>query len=66
MTAQVTRQINDSITIEVTLPLTGSMLQAEEAIQDALNEVGLLATEKEVLQGISWLAQAGMTSSFPQ
>jgi len=37
MTAQVTRQINDSITIEVTLPLIGSMLQAEEAIQDALN-----------------------------
>ena len=48
MTAQVTRQINDSITIEVTLPLTGSMLQAEEAIQDALNEVGLLATEEKL------------------
>jgi len=48
MTAQVTRQINDSITIEVTLPLTGSMLQAEEAIQDALNEAGLLATEEKL------------------
>jgi hypothetical protein len=48
MTAQVTRQINDSITIEVTLPLTGSMLEAEEAIQDALNEVGLLATEEKL------------------
>src|ERR1035441_9998474 len=48
MTARVTRQINDSITIEVTLPLTGSMLQAEEAIQDALNEVGLLATEEKL------------------
>ena len=48
MTAQVTRQINDSITIEVTLPLIGSMLQAEEAIQDALNEVGLLATEEKL------------------
>jgi hypothetical protein len=48
MTAQVTRQSNDSITIEVTLPLTGSMLQAEEAIQDALNEVGLLATEEKL------------------
>ena len=48
MTAQVTRHINDSITIEVTLPLTGSMLQAEEAIQDALNEVGLLATEEKL------------------
>jgi hypothetical protein len=48
MTAQVTRQIRDSITIEVTLPLTGSMLQAEEAIQDALKEVGLLATEEKL------------------
>ena len=48
MTAQVTRQSKDSITIEVTLPLTGSMLQAEEAIQDALNEVGLLATEEKL------------------
>jgi hypothetical protein len=50
MTARVTGQINDSITIEVTLPLTGSMLQAEEAIQDALNEVGLLATEEKLKQ----------------
>lgn len=48
MTAQVTRQSKDSITIEVTLPLTGSMLQSEEAIQDALNEAGLLATEKHL------------------
>jgi hypothetical protein len=48
MTAQVTHQSKDSITIEVTLPLIGSMLQAEEAIQDALNETGLLATEKNL------------------
>jgi hypothetical protein len=48
MTAQVTRQSKDSITIKVTLPLTGSMLQAEEAIQDALNEGGLLATEEKL------------------
>jgi len=47
MTAQVTRQSEDSITIEVTAPLGGSMLQAEEAIQDGLNEVGLLATEEK-------------------
>ena len=48
MTAQVTRQSKDSITIEVTLPLSGSMLQAEETIQDALNEIGLLATEEKL------------------
>jgi hypothetical protein len=48
MTAQVTRHTKDSITIEVTLPLAGSMLEAEEAIQDALNEVGLLGTEEKL------------------
>jgi hypothetical protein len=48
MAAQVIRQMEDSITIEVTLPLGGSMLEAEEAIQDALNEVGLLATEEKL------------------
>jgi hypothetical protein len=50
MTAQVTRQSKESITVEVTLPLSGSMLQAEEAIQDGLNEVGLLATEEKLKQ----------------
>jgi hypothetical protein len=48
MTAQVTHQSRDSITIEVTVPLGGSMLQAEEAIQDGLKEVGLLATEEKL------------------
>jgi len=48
MTAKVTCHTNDSITIEVSLPLTGSMLEAEEAIQDALNDVGLLATEENL------------------
>ena len=42
MAAQVTRQMKDSMTIEVTLSLEGSMLEVEEAIQDALNEAGLL------------------------
>lgn len=50
MDAQVTRQTDDSITIEVSVPLNGSMLQAEEAIQDALNEVGLLATTEKLKQ----------------
>ena len=50
MAAQVTRQSKDSITIAVTVPLGGSMLEAEEAIQDGLNEVGLLATEEKLKQ----------------
>jgi len=50
MTAQVTRRSEDSITIEVTLPLSGSMLQAEEAIQDGLQKAGLLATAEKLKQ----------------
>ena len=49
MAAQVIRQSRIRY-IEVTLPLSGSMLQAEEAIQDGLNEVGLLATEEKLKQ----------------
>ena len=48
MSARITGQREDSITIEVTLPLVGSMLEAEEGIQDALNEAGLLATEEKL------------------
>jgi hypothetical protein len=50
MAAEVTGRSKDSITIRVTLPLAGSLLQAEEAIQDALNEAGLLATEEKLKQ----------------
>ena len=48
MTAQITRQGKDSITIEVTLSLSGSMLEAEEAIQDGLQMAGLLATQEKL------------------
>ena len=50
MTAQITCQGKDSITIEVTLSLSGSMLEAEEAIQDGLQTAGLLATQEKLKQ----------------
>ena len=48
MSANIAKRDDDSVTIHVTIPLNGPMLEAEEAIQDALNEVGVLA-EKENL-----------------
>jgi hypothetical protein len=48
MSANIVKRDDDSVTISVTIPLNGPMLEAEEAIQDALNEVGVLA-EKENL-----------------
>lgn len=48
MSPEIVKRDDDSVTISVTIPLSGPMLEAEEAIQDALNEVGMLA-EKENL-----------------
>ncbi len=48
MSPEIVKRDDDSVTICVTLPLNGPMLEAEEAIQAALNEVGVIA-EKENL-----------------
>ena len=43
--AKLKNSSSKSVTIEVTIPLTDSMLQTEEGIRDALNEVGCMATQ---------------------
>ncbi len=48
MSPEIVKRDDDSVTICVRIPLSGPMLEAEEAIQDALNEVGVVA-EKENL-----------------
>jgi len=45
MNAEIVKTGLDSVTIQVTIPVTGGMLDMEEAIQKAVNEVGSLATE---------------------
>ena len=42
MAAEITRRDGSSVTISITVSLSGPMLEAEEAIQDALNEAGML------------------------
>ena len=49
MVAQITGRDGDSVTVSVTIPLSGPMLESEEAIQSALNEAGMLL-EQENLQ----------------
>jgi hypothetical protein len=44
--AQLIARTGNELTIEVKVNIDGSLLQAEDAIQNACNEVGLLATEK--------------------
>jgi hypothetical protein len=49
MTTSIIKQSTDSITLQITIPFTRSMLDSEKCIQDALNDVGMLAT-KELLK----------------
>ena len=44
--ARLTARTENELTIEVKVTIDGSLLEAEDAIQNACNEVGLLATEK--------------------
>ena len=44
MTATIVNEAADSVTIQLVIPFNRSMLEAENAIQDALNEAGTLAS----------------------
>ena len=44
--AKITKQNKSEITLEVTIKLDGSILEMENNIQNACNEVGNLATQK--------------------
>jgi len=41
MVAEISRRDGEAVTVSVTVRLDGSMLEAEEAIQEALNEAGM-------------------------
>ena len=45
MEAEIIKSGSDSVTIQVTISLTKEMLSNEEAIQQGVNQAGLLATE---------------------
>ena len=44
MVATIVNEAVDSVTIQLVIPFNRSMLEAENAIQDALNEAGTLAS----------------------
>ena len=46
MTAQLIKQDGQELTIQVTVNISGRMLHAEDSIQQAVNEVGCLATQQ--------------------
>jgi len=50
MAAQLIKQDGHELTIQVTVNISGNMLDAEERIQQAVNEVGCLATQQALKQ----------------
>lgn len=47
---QIVKREGNKLTIELTLELTGSMLEMEDAIQKSVNELGLLETGEALKQ----------------
>lgn len=47
---QIVKREGNKLTIELTLELTGSMLEMEDAIQKSVNELGLLETREALKQ----------------
>ena len=50
MSATIIERQENSVTVQVTIPLSRSMLDTEEAIQEALNQAGVLATAEALGQ----------------
>jgi hypothetical protein len=50
MSATIIERQENAVTIQITVPLTRSMLDTEEAIQRALNQAGILATAEALKQ----------------
>jgi hypothetical protein len=50
MVAKIIERQENAVTIQVSIPLTRSMLDTEEAIQQALNEAGVLASGEALQQ----------------
>ena len=43
MPAEIVKQVNNEVTVQFTVKLTGSMLNDEQALQDSINEAGQIA-----------------------
>ena len=50
MSAAIIERQESSVTIQISIPLSRSMLETEEAIQQALNQAGVLATTEALKQ----------------
>ena len=48
MVAEITKRDGDFLTVSVTIRLDGPMLEAEEGIQDALNEAGMILEQENL------------------
>ncbi len=60
--ARIIKRLGTQVTVQVTVNISGSLFEAEQAIQNACNEVGQLATE-EAIVGLDTDGSAIMTGS---
>ena len=75
MTSKVIDRNGSTIKLEVTIDIAGSMLQSEEAILEALNEAGAVATEEAIqrfdtdgnpimIGGIKWYSKGRLPKTY--
>ena len=75
MAARLIKPTGDELTIQVTVNISGSMLEAEESVQRAVNEAGCLATQPALKQfdtagsamiigGVKWSKRASNLKKY--
>lgn len=75
MSAQLIKQNGHELTIQITVNISGSMLEAEEHVQRAVNEAGCLATQQAlkqfdtegsaiIIDGIKWTKRASNRKKY--
>jgi hypothetical protein len=75
MTATMVQRTTESITLQITIPLSPSFLETEETIQSVLNEAGTLAsgealkqfdTDGSILEmgGMNWTSKGQLSKTY--
>jgi hypothetical protein len=75
MTASIVQSTTESITLQITIPLSQSFLDTEETIQSVLNEAGTLASGEALKQfdtdgsaiemgGMNWTSKGQLPKTY--
>ena len=75
MAAQLIKQNGPELTLQITVNISGSMMEAEENVQRAINEAGCLATQQAlkqfdtegspmIINGVKWTQRASNLKKY--